>query len=214
MVYSFAQAVRFFEQDHVTLCHVYPALKELKEHVREQERSHWCSDPEYTRCCSTAVSFIQQRHCKLLDRDPLKGAFWLKSFGSQSLSNDHLSIPLPRRLDLEYHAPCPIPAPITRGPLDGMWDHFADSQNVDEHQTEEPKYLFAREVITEDELQVVPDSFRGKDGTLQFLNGFRPILILEDLNPVDADDVSSKSGVRSRNRSRSSSVIRHPLRNA
>jgi hypothetical protein len=76
--------------------------------------------------------------------------------------------------------------------MDGMWDHLADSQNVDEHQTEEPNYLFAREVITEDELEAVPQSFRGKEGTLQFLNGFLPILILEDLNLVDANDVSSE----------------------
>jgi hypothetical protein len=73
-----------------------------------------------------------------------------------------------------------------------MWDHLADSQNVDEHQTEEPNYLFAGQVITEDELEAVPQSFRGKDGTFQFLNGFLPILILEDLNPIDPDDASSE----------------------
>jgi hypothetical protein len=64
-VYSFAQAVKFFEQDRVTLCHVYPALKGLKEYFREQERFYSDSDPEYAICCSTAASFIQQRHCKL-----------------------------------------------------------------------------------------------------------------------------------------------------
>jgi hypothetical protein len=63
---------------------------------------------------------------------------------------------------------------------------------VDEHQTEEPNYSFAGEVITQDELEAAPQSSRGKDGTLQFPNGFFPILIVEDLNPVDGDDVSSE----------------------
>jgi hypothetical protein len=191
-VYSFAQAVKFFEQDRVTLCHVYLALKGLKEHFRDHERFYGDSDPGYAMCCPAAISFIQSRHCKLSDRDLLKAAFWLTSFGCQSLSDDHVSIALTHPLDLEYHAPCPVPEPITRGPLDGMWDPLASSQNLDEAQTEEPNYWFAGEVIREDELEAVPQSFRGKDGTLQFLNGFLPILILEDLNPVGADDVSSE----------------------
>jgi hypothetical protein len=39
IVCPFIQAVKFFEQDHVTLCHVYLALKTLKGHFRDEERS-------------------------------------------------------------------------------------------------------------------------------------------------------------------------------
>jgi hypothetical protein len=40
-----------------------------------------------------------------------------------------------------------------------MSDHLADSQNVDEHQTVEPNYLFAGEVITDHELEGADQSF-------------------------------------------------------
>jgi hypothetical protein len=39
IVYPFIQAVKFFEQDHVTLCHIYLALKTLKGHFRDEKRS-------------------------------------------------------------------------------------------------------------------------------------------------------------------------------
>jgi hypothetical protein len=117
IVYPFNQ-MKFFEQDHVTLCQVSLALKTLKGQFRDEERSQWDSNPEYATCCSTALSVIHQRRCKLLDQDLLKAAFSLTSLGCQSLSGNIAFIPIPCPLDLEYDAPCPIPN--AHGPLHGI----------------------------------------------------------------------------------------------
>jgi hypothetical protein len=98
IVSPFTQAAKFFEQDHVTLCHVYLARK---DHFREQERSQRTFNPEYAVCCPTVLFLIQQRGSKLLDRNLLKAAFWLTSLGCQSLSDNKLFISLAYRLPLE-----------------------------------------------------------------------------------------------------------------
>jgi hypothetical protein len=190
IISPFTQAVKFFEQDHVTLCHVYLALKTLKNHFREEEHSHQNSDAEYATCCSTAVSVIQQRRWKLLDKNLLRAAFWLTSFGCQSLSDKISFIPIPYRLDLEHHAPCSLPP--ARGPLERVWNNIDGSRDLDEQGLDEVDYSYTGEVIMEDELQEVPKIGYCKNQILKFLNEFLPILITEDLDPDSSELASSE----------------------
>jgi hypothetical protein len=85
IIHPFTQAMKYSGQDHVIQRHAYPALKTLKDHFREQERSQRDSNPEYALCCSTLLPGMKHRRSKLLDGNLLKAAFWLTSFGRQSL---------------------------------------------------------------------------------------------------------------------------------
>jgi hypothetical protein len=149
IIYPFTQAVKFFEQDYVTLCHVYLALKTLKGYFEDEERSQCDSNPEYAMCCSTALSVIHQARCKLLDQDLPKAAFWLTSSGCQSLPDNAPFIRLPYRLDLEYHAPCLIPN--AHEPLDGIRDNVHRSQDFDEQRSDEVHDAYPGNVIMEEE---------------------------------------------------------------
>jgi hypothetical protein len=188
IIFPFTQAVKFFEQDRVTLCHVHPVMKTLKDHFREQENSQRALNPEYAACYSSALAVIQRRRSKLLDRNLLKAAFWLTSFGCQSLSDNSIFVPPAYRLVLEYHAPCRVATIF--GPLDGLLDNVRDSYDSDEHQDEEPDYSYAGQVIMEEEMEAAPKTWRCKNQVLRFLNSFLPTLILEDLDPADSDIAS------------------------
>jgi hypothetical protein len=121
---------------------------------------------------------MKHHRSKLLDGNLLKAAFWLTSFGYQSLSDNQVFIPPAYELILEYHAPCSVPT--TPGPPDGIWDDIGGSQDFDEQRDEEPDNPYPEDVIMEDELQEVPRSWRCKDELGRFLTTFLPILILED----------------------------------
>jgi hypothetical protein len=120
-------SLSLYSSSQKLFCHVYSALKTLKTHFRKEEKSYRSSYPEYAAFCLIVLSIIQQRQCKLLDKDLLKAAFWLTCFAFENLSGNVLFIPIPDRLDLEYRAPCPVPP--ARGPLDGIWDHIRGSQS-------------------------------------------------------------------------------------
>lgn len=190
ILFPFAQAIRFFEQDQVTLCHVYPALKTLKNHFWEEGRSQRDSNPEYATHCTTVLSVIQRRRRKLLDGSLLKAAFWLTSFGCQSIADRSSFIPIPYRLDLTYHAPCAVP--LVRGPLEGIWGTVHGSQDLEEQEHDEIDCSYTGQVITEDELEQVPKIWRCENEVLKFLNDYLPNLILEDLDPDNSENASSE----------------------
>jgi hypothetical protein len=130
IVCRLTQMVKFFGKDHVILCHVYLELKTLKGHFRDEERPQCDFNPEYAICFSTALSIIHSRRCKLLDQDSLKAAFWLTSFGCQSLSDNISFIPLPYQQDWEYHTP--YLSPNAHGSVDGSSEKVHRSQDVHE----------------------------------------------------------------------------------
>jgi hypothetical protein len=75
IIYPLTRAVMLFEDDHIMLCHIYPALKTLKQYFREEAHSHSDSDPKFAACCKSILCIIQQRQRKLLDQDLVKAAF-------------------------------------------------------------------------------------------------------------------------------------------
>jgi hypothetical protein len=111
------QAMRFVEQDHIALCHVYPALKTLKRHLTQPE------DPlnvDMTECLDywrRIAGLVRQRQRNLFDMDLVKVAFWLTSFGSTWVARQEEFIPENHRLHLPYESPRKVPV---RRPLDAM----------------------------------------------------------------------------------------------
>jgi hypothetical protein len=94
----------FFEQDHVTLCHVYPALKDIKKYLVEQHTIYHPSTDEVHITITNSMEFlldsIRARRKKLLDRDLLKAAFWRASFGCLWANGDETRLTAPYRLVL------------------------------------------------------------------------------------------------------------------
>jgi hypothetical protein len=115
LLYPFNQATKFFEQDMVTLCHVYPALRDVKNHLRQLLDHYRDSDAEIAESCQFLLDAVHFRRRKLLDRDLMKAAFWLTSFGCRCLNDGEIVLAAPYRVVLEYELPHAV-AP--RGSLD------------------------------------------------------------------------------------------------
>jgi hypothetical protein len=96
---------KFFEQDHITLYDVYPALKELKRYLRDEVTASEEVAPEYAQCCQSMAEFLQTRRVRMLDHDLIKVTFWLTSFGCKWLADGHEYISDTHRLHLCYQAP-------------------------------------------------------------------------------------------------------------
>jgi hypothetical protein len=79
--FTHIQAMRFVEQDHITLCHVYPALKTLKHHLTQQEDRLNVDIAECLDYWRLTAEFVRQRQRKLFDMDLVKVALWLTSLG-------------------------------------------------------------------------------------------------------------------------------------
>jgi hypothetical protein len=176
----FAQAVKFFERAHVTLCHVYHTLKTLKEHFRQEETSNMESNPDYSICCSTVLSIIRQRHNKLLDISLVKAAFWLTSFGCQSLEENKFFIPPKFKLKLTYHPP--FSPQYSQGPFDNSLSSNGNSQETYELVQSDVDGKYTGDVIMEDELEEVPTIGSCKNKTLPFLIELLHVFMLEDLD--------------------------------
>jgi hypothetical protein len=187
LIYPFTQAVKFFEEDRVTLCYVYPTLKNLKKHFREEADSHSESNPEYAAYCASILPIIQQRQSKLLDRDLLKAAFWLTSFGCRSLATDTLFIPIGYRLDIKYQAPFPIR--FVPGGINGFMKIINFPPPREEQEQDETDYSYTGEEILEDELEEVPKTRGYRNQVLTFLTEFLSNLILEDLDRESQENV-------------------------
>jgi hypothetical protein len=187
IIYPFNQAVKFFEDDRVTLCHVYPALKTLKKYFQEEVHSNSDSNPQYAACCESILPIIQQRQMKLLDRDLVKAAFWLTSFGCQSLADNKLFIPLLYQLNIKYRIP-PTILPIQGSP-NKFRSNISCTLSRDDHEEDVSDYAYTGHEILEDELEEVPKSHGFKKQVLIFLINFLSDLILEDLDRDIASNV-------------------------
>jgi hypothetical protein len=181
IIYPLSRAVQFFEKDSITLCHVYPVLKTLKKHFREEEHFKFETDPEYAACCSTAVTIIKHRCRKLLDMDLVKAAYWLTSFGCQSLSDNVPFIPSPYILNLEYN-PAWSQLP-TFGPLYRRLNIISGTQDLEEQEQDEVDYSYSGDVIMVDELEEVPKIGNCNHQVLRFLQELLTAFILEDGDP-------------------------------
>jgi hypothetical protein len=190
ILYPFTQAVKFFEEDRITLCHVYPTLKTLKKYFREEADSHSDSNPEYAACCASVLPIVQQRQRKLLDRDLLKAAFWLTSFGCQSLSDNRLLIPILYQLNIKYRNPPPIPS--IQGPFNKIMKNVNCTWTRDEQEQEETDYSYTGQEIPEEELEEAPKTRGYRNQVLTFLKEFLSVLMLEDLDIDVAENVSSE----------------------
>jgi hypothetical protein len=190
IIYPLTRAVKFFEDDHITLCHIYPALKTIKNYFREEAHSHSDSDPKYAECCEIILSIIQQRQRKLLDQDLVKAAFWLTSFGCQSLADGKIFIPDPRKLDIKYHTPHPIL--LSQGPPNRFRIHLPSTYSQDHQEEEEADYKYTGHEIREEELEDVPKIDENKTQVLAFLIKFLSNLMREDLDREIAGAVFSE----------------------
>jgi hypothetical protein len=97
--------VKFLEQDHITLYHVYPALKKLKRHLEQQEDPPNADPAECLDYWHSIVSLIRVRQSKLLDTDLVKIGFWLTSFGYTWLTQQQELVPENHQFRLQYQAP-------------------------------------------------------------------------------------------------------------
>jgi hypothetical protein len=61
--------------------------------------------PQYRECFQAMLRFLKARRHKLLDRDLVKAAFWLTSFGAICLADPQRSIPEEIQPHLEYIPP-------------------------------------------------------------------------------------------------------------
>jgi hypothetical protein len=169
---------------------VYHALITLKKHYRNETDAFHETDPKYATCCASAVSIIQQRQVKLLDRDLIKAAFWLTSFGCQSLADEKLFVPVSYHLNVKYFNPLPF-IPVVR-PLEKY--HFTKSTIIfgENQEEEEVDYAYTGDEIPEDELEEVAKTRGYKNQVLAFLIKFLSDLIIEDLDREIAVNVFSE----------------------
>lgn len=179
IIHPFSRAITLFERDDVTLCHVYPAMKALKAHFRDEQANSKDSVPKYAEFCVNALSFIQQRQHKLLDKDLLKATYWLTSIGCKHLSENIMDIPFPCRLHLVYSYP-PTHIPLKGG---HVWfrDISLDPPSSDTQEHDEVDYSYTGEIIDEDELEEVPVSRGWENQVIPFLTEYLVALIFEDL---------------------------------
>jgi hypothetical protein len=117
VLYPCVQAIRFFEQENITLCHISPALRLLKAHLTQQEDPEKVDIAECLDYWRAIADLIRLRQRKLLDMDLVKVAFWLTSFGCASLADQRKFIPESHQLRLEYEYPRTV---AVHGPLDAM----------------------------------------------------------------------------------------------
>jgi hypothetical protein len=110
-------AMRVFEQDAITICDVYSALKMPKCHLTHQEDRLKIDITEYLDSWRPIADFVQQRQRNLLDTDLVKVAFWLTSFGCIGLAREEEFIPEDHRPHLQYELP---PKTLARGPSEAM----------------------------------------------------------------------------------------------
>jgi hypothetical protein len=190
MLHPFTQAVKLFEEDRITLCHVYPALKTLKKYFLEEANSHTDSNPEYSACCASVLPIVQQRQRKLLDRDLLKAAFWLTSFGCQSLSNNCLFIPTLYQLTIKYHTPPPIT--LIQGSFSRIMQNVNCTLSRDDEEQEEADYSYTGHEIPEEELEEAPKTHGYRNQVLTFVIEYLSVLMLEDLDTDTANNVYSE----------------------
>jgi hypothetical protein len=69
------QTVKFFKQDRMSLCHVYPALKALKRDFKDQADTVEGESPELLEGWHSLVQCLHLRQRKLLDRDLVRVVF-------------------------------------------------------------------------------------------------------------------------------------------
>jgi hypothetical protein len=145
-----AQAVKFFEQDHISLFHVYPALTAFQHHFNEQAARAKSKSPDLFEDWNSFACSLRFRRCKLLDRNLVKAAFCLTSFGCTSLAARNELIPDSHQLQLAYETPRKL---SIIEPLDATLSVTApDGEMVDE--ARECAYLGS--TITDGSLEKMP----------------------------------------------------------
>jgi hypothetical protein len=185
LLYPFDQATKFLEQDTVTLCHVYPVLRDVKEYLRNLNSFFVDSNDQAAAACLFLVDMIRRRRRKLLDRDLLKAAFWLTSFGCISLRDSELTISAPYRIILAYEPPHPI---ASRGPLDVFSTASGDAQDLDENEDDETECGFDGERIPDEELRDIPRLGKwSRPPVLQFLTEYMTHVLCQSLDEGERD---------------------------
>jgi hypothetical protein len=180
VLHPIVQTTRFFEQDHITLCHVYPALKTLKRHLTQQKDS---LNVDITVCLPywrMIAGDIRHRQGKLSDMDLVKVAFWLTSFGSTCLARQNEFIPESHRFHLEYEHPRQI---LVRGPLDVMTVEAVPGPAVEFDESDLADYEYTDDSITEESLRSVPRIQVRRGQTLTFIHELLVRFLREDLPP-------------------------------
>jgi hypothetical protein len=200
------QAVRFFEQDHITLCHVYPAIKILKRHLEQQEDPMNADINECLDHWHSIAHFIRLRQRKLLDMDLVKLAFWLTSFGCTQLAQQQELIPESHQLRLQYEAPRRI---VVRGPLDAMATETSAERTPDIKEDHLADCAYAGDSITEDALETISRFQVRKGETLTFIRELLVRFLCEDSpshEPV-GDDTSDSNDIENSIRSQVDNLI-------
>jgi hypothetical protein len=180
VLYPCVQAIRFFEQDHITVCHVYPAIKTLKAHLAQQEDPEKVDIAECLDYWRAIADLSRLRQRKLLEMDPVKVAFWLILFGCALLAAQRKVIPESHQLRLEYEYPGIV---AVHGPLDPMIAEAAPRSGPEFDEGEIADYEFTGDSITEESLGSVPGLHVRRGETLIFIQELLIRFLLEDLPP-------------------------------
>jgi hypothetical protein len=195
------QAVKFFEQDHITLCHVYPTLKTLKRHLKQEEDP---LSPDIYECLNywrLITNFIQLRKCKLLDMDLVKVAFWLTSFGCTWLAKAQELIPESHQLHLQYEHPQRLAA---HGPLDEIMAEVAPRSIPDVNDGDLPDCRYTGDSVTENSFENIPRLPVTSEKKLTFIQEVLVQFLLEQLPPGRSmgdgtdDPIQTEESIRSR----------------
>jgi hypothetical protein len=185
LLHPCTQAVKFFEQDHISLCHVYPALKTLKRHFNEQAAIAEAECPELLEGWHSLRHYLRFRQYKLLDRDLVKAAFSLTSFGCTWLAIRNELIPSSHQLQLAHESPRKL---FVIGPLDATLNVATPGGELahnNEDEGQECAYL--RDIITDESLEEAARMYAPRGPILTFLREILVKYLREELPASDAN---------------------------
>jgi hypothetical protein len=205
LLYPCTQAVKFFEQDRISLCHVYPALKALKRYFTDQADTAEGESPELMEGWNSLRQCLHLRQRKLLDRDLARVAFWLTSFGYTWLATRNEPIHASHQLRLTYEAPRSL---LTVGTLDAAQSvTVAGRANDNEDEVAECPYL--GDTITDESLEDVPTIDVPKRQTLTFIREVLVKYLLDEVptSTIVVDDRIDQADIGSTIRTRFCDVL-------
>jgi hypothetical protein len=203
------QAVKFFEQDSIALCHVYPALKTLKQYFKEQAVATQYESPELSYSWSWLTDRLHFRQRKLLDRDLMKVAFWLTSFGCTWLADRNELISRSHQLQLTYEAPRPV---SIIGPLEASLILPANTrENAEECEEDAGEHPYLGDEINDESLEEASAIDVPKGETLTFVCEILVKYLREETPAPEVIDESliDERGIESLIRSRVNDVLMH-----
>jgi hypothetical protein len=201
------QAVKFSGRDHTSLCHVYPGLKALKRHFREQVAAAKSQCPELLQGWHSLTKFLQLRQQKLLDRELVQLTFWLTLFGCTWLAARHELIPRSHQLQLTYQS---LPKALIVEPLDMMSGaKESDGEIAEENEDQMAECIYTGDTIGHESLKGVLTIPVPKGKTLTFVTEMLVKFLLEEIPESDpiAGEISDEEEIERSIRTRIESLV-------